>query len=187
VEILVDSIPPVIEFSKKEIEPDGTASLLWTITDDSEDITVMISVDGENFIQVPGTSYSTATLPPGEHTIRLRIIDPAGNQAEETWSFTIEEEKDKESGGSSGLLIIIILIVVVLIIASVIAVLIILGKRKEEEPEEKKENKVTVPSGPPGISSRKVDNNMLAAPPVNQMRELPAAGPKKDEIPTDNQ
>ena len=185
-DILVDSTPPTFQFDSKEIGTDGKAVIQWTVSDDGNGLTVMVSVDGENYIEVPGTSYTTGFLPPGDHTIQLTIMDSAGNQVDETWTFTIEEEKDEESGGSGGFIAVIILIAVVLIIG-IIGAVIFIFKKKEKEPEEKQDAKVTVPSGPPGIGSKKVDNNMLKAPPVNQMRELPAAGPKEDEIPTDNQ
>ncbi len=179
-DILVDSTPPTFQFDSKEICTDGKAVIQWTVSDDGNGLTVMVSVDGENYIEVPGTSYTTGSLPPGDHTIQLIIMDSAGNQVDETWTFTIEEEKDEESGGSGGFIAVIILIAVVLIIG-IIGAVIFIFKKKEKEPEEKQDAKVTVPSGPPGIGSKKVDNNMLKAPPVNQMRELPAAGSIPDQ------
>jgi hypothetical protein len=172
-DILVDSTPPSFGFDSKEVRTDGKAVIQWTVSDDGNDLIVMISVDGDNFIEVPGTSYTTGVLPPGDHTIQLKITDSAGNQVDETWTFTIEEEKDEESGGSGGFIAVIILIAVVLIIGIIGAVIFIFRKKKEKKPEEKQDVKVTVPSGPPGIGSKKVDTNMLAAPPVNQMKELP--------------
>ncbi|MBD3407037.1 MAG: hypothetical protein GF411_13040, partial [Candidatus Lokiarchaeota archaeon] len=162
-DILVDSTPPTFQFDSKEIGTDGKAVIQWTVSDDGNDLIVMISVDGENFIEVPGTSYTTGVLPPGDHTIQLKITDSAGNQVDETWTFTIEEEKDQESGGSGGFIAVIIVILVVLIVVALVVVLIFLRKKKEKEPEEKESTKVTVPTGPPGIGLQKVDNSMLAA------------------------
>ncbi len=175
-EVLIDTEDPTLQIVDKIVGKDGTASFSWTVTDVTQsDLKVMISLDGEDYIEVLGDSYKTDMLPPGDHIIKIKIIDKAGNEAEETWSFTIEEEKDEVDGGSGGLIIIIFLIIVVLIIIAVGFSLFIF-KKKGKETSEETVSKVTIPSRPPGIGGQRIDNNMLAAPPVNRLQELPAAG-----------
>ncbi len=186
-EVLIDTEDPTLQMVDKIVGKDGTASFSWTVTDVTQsDMKVMISLDGGDYIEVLGDSYKTDMLPPGDHTIKIKIIDKAGNEAEEIWSFTIEEEKDEVDGGSGGLIIIIVLIIVILIIIAGAVVLIIVRKKKKEAPEENPEPGVNVPSRPPGIGRQRIDNNMLAAPPVNRLQELPAANANQTSTDEEN-
>jgi membrane peptidoglycan carboxypeptidase len=95
--VTIDNLPPVIElgspFQGEEISASERPSIvLWVeVSDDLEVARVEFYLDDQllaTFAQPPyGISWKCT---PGEHTLRVRAIDSAGNSSEESVQYTVE-------------------------------------------------------------------------------------------------
>ncbi len=127
---------------------------------------VSISLDGGDFIEVEGDSYSTEILPPGDHTLVVRAIDTAGNVVEETWTFTVIADQigETDDSGDSPIIFIVIIGIILLAIAGGIVFVVFRrssSKKVEEEKDQVKDAEQS--SGPVGPTIGM--KNFISAPP----------------------
>lgn len=89
-----------------------------TITVDGEDVTSQADVTSSGFTYTPADGLAT-----GDHTVSVSLSDLSGNDASESWSFTVED-------GLDDLMVIIAIIVVVIVIAAVAAWYMLVYKKQ---------------------------------------------------------
>ena len=113
--IIYDETPPVIEFlsPKKKVTTEEKVMVEISVVD-SIDHTPVVEwrLDAGEWETLVGTSFQIK-LTDGDHTIEVRSIDGAGNEAVEA----LELEKEPEPSIASSLFLWIIIVVVVVVIA----------------------------------------------------------------------
>ncbi len=166
-QVIIDPTEPILTIDESRNVQNGIAALSWTASDGTSNIeNVSISLDGGEFIEVEGDSYSTEILPPGDHTLVVRAIDSAGNVVEETWTFTVLADQigETDDGGGSSILLIVFIVVILLAIAGGILFVVFrrsrTGKVEEEKDQVKGAEQSSVPVGPT-IGTK----NFISAPP----------------------
>lgn len=147
----VDNTPPVVAISSPTANQNmrGSHTITWSATDANLD-RVWLVVDGESR-EVTGTtslSWDTNTVGDGAHSIEVRAVDKAGNEATTTVSVTTDNVKvANDAAFLNGLLI-------GLIVAVILGLLIgfLLGRRRKKPAEEAAPAPTApepVPEGPP--------------------------------------
>ncbi|WP_276497263.1 Ig-like domain-containing protein [Pontibacter litorisediminis] len=85
-----DTEAPETTIASKPKELSNSSTARFEFSSNESGVTFQVSIDGGNFASA-ATPYTTASLADGEHTIRVRAIDAAGNidatPASYTWSI----------------------------------------------------------------------------------------------------
>ena len=85
----IDAVAPVVTITSSPPDPtnDPTGTVTFTVDDDSA--TVECKVDDEAWAACT-SPYTTASLGDGSHTVTVRATDPAGNQGNDSATWTVD-------------------------------------------------------------------------------------------------
>ncbi|MFW3147167.1 MAG: hypothetical protein ACMUIE_10205 [Thermoplasmatota archaeon] len=135
--IIVDRSEPTLIIKESSSVKDGIATIGWVSEDEFSEIeSVWISIDGEEFFEVEADSFSTARLGSGDHSITIRVVDAAGNMKEDTWTFTVTEEKTSDAGDEGGFPLLLVAVIILVVIGGGTGVFLFLKMRKKGGQEE---------------------------------------------------
>ncbi|MGA1821075.1 MAG: right-handed parallel beta-helix repeat-containing protein [Thermoplasmatota archaeon] len=176
-----DSLPPFIELSEVSAEKSDDPGLYaWDVMDgESGNSVVEMRIDNGDwtYADEAGT-YSPGRLSPGDHTLRIKAVDNAGNTAEESITFTVEKPDAVDSGRGAGVFLGAgALFLIIVLAAAGAAAWILVRKKGKGGPDEK-----AVPKTPERISLP----NIPAVPRAGQKisAALPPSGEKVLEATT---
>ncbi len=174
-QVTIDTTEPALDIDESRSVTNGVATLSWTASDATSNVeAVSISLDGGAFLEVQGDRYATEKLPPGEHTLIVKVIDTAGNVAQETWTFTVEAEQ-KDDGEEGGFPVFLIFVIVVVLIAIAVGGGLFAYKKFGGEKGEVEIEKAD--ASQEHIGPKPVRNRFLAAPPVVDGPKLASSTP----------
>ena len=91
VHVVVDSVPPelVITAPANGTYMKGDSDVSWQCSDSNGIVKSEIKFDAWGWQDIAGTTYQ-ASLADGEHTVQVRVTDPAGNQVIRLATFTAD-------------------------------------------------------------------------------------------------
>jgi hypothetical protein len=128
--VKVDTIAPQIEITTPSKFKPGDVTITWTCNDTGSDLGLIeTGLDGAPLVKHnTSTSITFTDLKTGEHTLRMRATDNAGNVGELTYAFTVE------SGGISSSVIYAVAGIGIVAVVAVIALLLLRrGKGGQEK------------------------------------------------------
>jgi len=127
--VKVDTVAPQIEITSPSKLKPGDVTIAWTCDDTSSGLGLIeTGLDGASLVKRDtSTSVTFANMTTGEHTLRIRATDNAGNVGEITYAFTVE------SGGISSS---VIYAVAGISVAAVVAVIALLMLRRSKGGQE---------------------------------------------------
>ena len=125
----VDRNPPVfLTLSPEATVPTSNVVLSWKAEDIASGVAGFnVSVDGRPFEAVGLQTSKTVSLPDGRHTVRIRALDVAGNDAETEFAFHVDTFVLSATGPQATLLLVLIFGSNAVI---VLTVLIVLRKKR---------------------------------------------------------
>ncbi|MEA3558932.1 MAG: hypothetical protein U9R75_06730, partial [Candidatus Thermoplasmatota archaeon] len=170
----LDMTEPEIEGNGFDLDRD-TVTIFWEIEETAENLSWEIFLDTSMVniqVDVIDGSFKIAELAPGNHTIRMRVEDLAGNSKMISWNFMVEEEENIDTTIESGGGWIWILLIVILVITAGLGLLLWVRSRKKERPKKISE------------ASRKPDRITINHIPAPHSRPLgaPAVQPEHHSI-----
>ena len=127
--VKVDSLAPQIMITSPSKFKPGNVTIAWECNETGSGLGLIeTGLDGAPLVRRNTSASATFTdLKTGEHTLRMRATDNAGNVAEKTFVFTVEK-KGLSSGvvyGAAG---------VAAIVAVTVAAMLLLRRRRKGEP-----------------------------------------------------
>jgi hypothetical protein len=128
--VKVDTIAPQIAITTPSKFKPGDVTITWTCNDTGSDLGLIeTGLDGAPLVKRnTSTSITFTDLKTGEHTLRMRATDNAGNVGELTYAFTVE------SGGISSSVIYAVAGIGIVAVVAVIALLLLRrGKGGQEK------------------------------------------------------
>jgi hypothetical protein len=109
--------------------------ITWSSSDSTSSLdTIDIKIDDGDFIIYPGskTGITLEGLADGQHTLRIRAVDAAGNVAEQTLAIDVTTNPFDPEGPMGPWLIIGVAALLFVIIAAIVAYLVT-SKRKRKQ------------------------------------------------------
>jgi len=132
VSFFVDLTSPKIQLISPENNTQTTedkVTVKWNVSDNFEIDKVLISLDGEEWVEVTDkSSYTFTDLSEGQHTIRIMAIDKAGNNACIRIVITVQKARARNK--------VIMLAAAIIATAIIAALAVILYKKKKALPSE---------------------------------------------------
>lgn len=121
--VYVDTVRPevTIAFPREDGNVRGNyVDIGWQCTDDCGIAETEMKIDGWEWNAVNGTAYNDLELGTGEHTVRVRVTDLAGNQYTDSVTFTVDARALSFDGPYYGLPVIGIILGLVIVATALI-------------------------------------------------------------------